>query len=74
MGTEFQGLRTKDMIVDTLICVFCFLILERVGILNLWIAQPTKYMKLNVHRINIISGYLFSELYLYFIMCFCMFI
>jgi len=60
VGTKCYGLATLDMFVDTWICGFQIMCSNNnmnkyfIGILNSWIALPTKYMKLNVQRILMI--------------------
>jgi len=60
-GTKFRGLMTMDMLVDTLICGFQITLKITkvnkyfVGILNSWIVLLTKYTKLNVQQIKMIS-------------------
>jgi len=61
VGTKFRGLTTLDTFVDCWISGFqtiCNITKANkcsVGILNLWIAIPTKYSKLNVQWILMIS-------------------
>jgi len=56
MGLKFCGLTTLDMFVDTsipgfqIICNITKVKNYFVGILNSWLALPTKFMKLNVQR------------------------
>jgi len=59
--TKFHYLQTLGMFVDTwirgfqIICNITRLKKCFIGILNLWIALPTKYMKLNAPRLLMIS-------------------
>ena len=63
MGTNFRGLLAKDIFVDTFIRGFQIIRnitkvnIYFVGILNSCIGLPTKYIKLNVQRIKMISQY-----------------
>ena len=67
VGTNFCGLTTMDMFVDALICGFQIIPNSTkkvnkyfVGILNLWIALPTRKTKLNVQEIKMISQYAYK--------------
>jgi len=63
MDTKVRGLSTLDMFGDTwtrwfqIICKITKMNKYFVGILNYGIALPTKYLKLNVQRIKMISQY-----------------
>jgi len=62
VGAKFRCLKATDMFVDTRIHGFIIFGKQKlhvlfkyfVGILNLWIALPTKYTKLNVRRMKTI--------------------
>jgi len=64
MARKFRCLMGMDMLMYTWICGFKLYALLNlkankylVGILNSWIALPTKHMLLNVQRIKMISHY-----------------